>query len=249
MDLSKGNNQGRPGNTTMVAVTAILACVAVAAVGILLFSPRGGVLENPRPGGASAAGPAASVQPVAQPVAQVAPPAAPEVKSIMKQRTREAWQGLQDADAELGRKTELKGSQRFRDQSYLYARIDLENVDPILVKHLKDSIEVCQQGAALLSRIESDVAENQRNANAATGIGALFGALMGEDPDSGALAGGILGGLAGEAMKSGKIDELKRKYEAQVERQRAEYNRVCDNDKVVAEQLTRKYGVPFIDAF
>jgi len=172
----------------------------------------------------------------------------------MKKRTREAWQALQDADAKVSKQANIeKWSEVCRQYAYAYASIDLEDVDPALVKHIKDCVEVNQAGASLNQAIENDMITFQKEAATTAELSGLLGGLLAyaatEDQDASQQGGAIAQTLAGAAMQDDVKNRLKAKWNGPCEKYQAIFKDICDRDKTLADELTKKYGVQFIDAF
>jgi len=172
-----------------------------------------------------------------------APPAAETQFTYAKKRTIAAWHRMQEIDRLAAMMTDPV--QQHANVASQYAQIDFENVAPLLVEHLRESIAIHQRGRDLAARYLAEV-DKQRidNAGAQRVVGQLSG--LAETPQQAAAAnflGGTFTAAAAEEAQQKIIAKYKPEWDAQFEAERISTSR----DKDLAELLSKKYGVPFID--
>jgi len=172
-------------------------------------------------------------------------------KEKMGQRTHQAWQALQNVDYQLSQMQHQLPSRRLSQQAYLYSSIDTSGIDPILREHFEQSIAACQKASELFSKIEIKIAEVGNRTEAAAELGALFGSAVsdGYNPQGDAAAGALLFGLFGAASQQAEKDRILAKYNNRMNQAIAELERIANQDKEVAEQLSKKYDISFHDPF
>jgi len=169
----------------------------------------------------------------------------------MGEKTFQAWQGLQAADNQLSQTQFPTISSRFSQQAYLYSTVNLSGVDPILKRHFKDTIVFCQETAQLYAEIETRLMAINQRTEAAAGLGALLGAAGsdGYNPRGDAAAGALLFGMFGAASQQAEQEEIIAQYQSEIQQNQEGFKKICDMDKVVAEKLSKKYGLSFFDPF
>jgi len=170
-------------------------------------------------------------------------------KDKQKAATLRAWRDLQSIDNQLSQTQLATSSAKFRQQAYAYSTIDLSDVDTILQKHLQDSVLACQEAAKLCAEVEAKVTTIQQNTETAVELGALFGTAAGKgyNPQGDAAAGALLFGLIGAVAQHQEFENIQNQYRPQLQRMEQRLRGLNDEDKRVAAQLTKKYGVLFID--
>ena len=169
----------------------------------------------------------------------------------MKTATMRAWQGLQAADNQIRNMSFSTVSSRLSQTAYLYSVVDLSDVDPILQKHFQESISTMQSAAQLAAESESKFAAIQNNTEDAAYAGAMLGAAVGGgyDPQGDAAAGALALGFLGAVAQQADYEILSERYGPAWEKMNQRIQAMCEADKRVAVELTRKYGVPFTDPF
>lgn len=178
-------------------------------------------------------------------------PALGSTQEFVKSATMQAWQALQAADNQLQLAQFASNSARFRQQAYVYSTIDLSNVDPLLQGHIQQSISTCTAAFNLCAEIESKFGQLQQAAEAAAGLGALFGAASsnGYNPQGDAAAGAFLFGLMGAAAQEEDAKRIQAQYQVRWQNLLEKLQEMNQGDKLVAEALSKKFGVPFTDPF
>ena len=164
--------------------------------------------------------------------------------------TVRAWNDLQTVDNTL-RQYRDWSVERQQQQAYLYSQINLTDVDPILQRHLRESIAVCKRSVRVLSTLEAEYRKIQGGVETAAGFGALLGAAGsdGYNPQGDAAAGGLFLGLLGAAIGEGAWQDVLNAHRPEIKKMEQEYQKICEQDGEVSEKLSRKYGVVFSDPF
>lgn len=136
-------------------------------------------------------------------------------------------------------------SKRYRNAAERYARIPLENADPLLVDHVRESIPVFTEGSNLfreygvyLTQIRADLETSRdRAANVAVGLGA-------SSPATGAAIDQVTENIVQTKYEDSEVfKELDRRESEFYEK----LKRLDERDKELARVLSEKFGRVFID--
>jgi len=169
----------------------------------------------------------------------------------MLQATRLAWDALMDADAALAAQPFSLPSEKFKATAYIYSKIPLQGVDPILQKHLIRSIEAHKAAIHACLSFESEMQEISQRVSQAAQFGQVLGGAASSPGEAASNAAG-LGLLFGTFAEAGAMPEAQAAYnrmQMQMKPIVAELQLVAEADATVAKALSQKYGVPFVDVF
>lgn len=133
---------------------------------------------------------------------------------VMQTATRSAWDQMQQIDLQENDRVFTSADlQRLVDR---YAAIPVEQVDPIFVTHLNNSIALYKEGVSLLQELET-MQQNIQNSNASA---------------------------YSTQLQQQYLDDYREKVMTSYN-QRLEV--INDTDKVIAQKLTEKYNIPFLE--
>jgi hypothetical protein len=171
--------------------------------------------------------------------------------TAMREATQRAWAGMQAIDAEADN-TDFGAypSKGMRQIAYAYSQLPLTNVDPAFVQHVRRNIDVLKKAAARLDRIEAKRDELDAQEGRAADIGAALGAAAAaSDGASPQQAAGIRDflGLMAAASTSGARSQFENECAPVLQQLQAEADALDQAEAALADHLTKKYGVPFID--
>ncbi len=156
-----------------------------------------------------------------------------------KKATLQAWNDLQEADNEASKKRREENSlpsQYFHESAYLYGRINLENVDPILVEHIKNSIATFNEGNSVFSELETEISNIQAKSQKIVEYGQQTGAP-------------VAGRIVADEYSQKELDKLK-EQKADLLKSYAERARnTAEMDKTVGAKLKQRYNIEFIDRY
>jgi len=128
-----------------------------------------------------------------------------------------------------------------------HAQIDFDGVDSLLVEHLRKAIATNRRGRDLAANYFGELNKLRSESNEAQQVvGQLSG--MADSPQQAAAAsllGGMVTAAAADEAKKKIVANYKPAWDAQGEAEHTSTLRA----KELADLLTKKYGVPFIDAF
>ncbi len=166
-----------------------------------------------------------------------------------KKATIQAWNDLQEADNIASKKREEGSttSQYFHESAYLYGRINLENVDPILVDHIKNSIETFNEGDSVFSEIEQEVAKIEANSQRIIEYGRQVGAS--QIPEQGAEKGELAGREVANDWAQKELAKLKEKKADMLSQFAEKMRKTAQMDKTISSKLKEKYNVEFLDRY
>ncbi len=164
-----------------------------------------------------------------------------------KKVTIQAWNDLQEADNAASEKREegSSTSEYFHESAYLYGKINLEHVDPILVAHIKNSIETFNEGDSVFSEIEQEMSKIESDSQKIIELGQQYGAASEHGAAKGALAGRIV--AADFAQK--ELTKLRDKKADLLNKYTERMRNTAEMDKTVSVKLKEKYNVEFIDRY
>ena len=163
-----------------------------------------------------------------------------------KQRTIAAWRRMQEIDTQMLTYSRNDAQQAYLQHSFLLSQIDLDSVDLALVEHLRTTIAVARRGADLAARYQAENSKLQRDAvEAQQFVGQLSNLADTRQQAAGVnmLGGLLLQGAAGDMQQT-----IERKYQPERAAQSAAHFEIQKKENELAEQFTKKYGVPFITA-
>jgi hypothetical protein len=168
---------------------------------------------------------------------------------IMKAPTRRAWNAMQQADHDV--QSIKDPAEHLSESALLYSKIDLEDVDPALTKHIKHTVIAASNMLKLLRAMRSEAEEINEGFKTAANLGGLLGlALAGENnQNQSATAGTLLGALAGAGFSEDARRKLDAKYSSSLKEAVADLKKADEGDKILSKQLEEKYRVPFIDVY
>ncbi|GEM_PF-3966623 len=179
------------------------------------------------------------------------PPSLAQRNVAMLEATQKAWASMQAIDAEADNADfgdyPSKGA---RQIAYAYSQLPLANVDPAFVQHIRRNIDVLKKAAATLDRIEAKRDELDAQEGRAADIGAALGAAAAaSDGASPQQAAGIRDflGLMAAASTSGARSQFENECAPILQQLQAEADALDQAEAALAEHLSQKYGVPFID--
>lgn len=173
--------------------------------------------------------------------------------AAMLEATQRAWAGMQAIDAEADNiDSGPYPSKGLRQVAYAYSQLPLANVDPAFVKHILRGIGVMKKAVTTLERIEAKRDQLDAQENSAAEFGAALGAAAaandGASPQQAAGISNFLG-LMAAASTSGARSTLEAECANALRPIEAELKAFAQAEAELADYLSQKYGVPFIDPF
>lgn len=141
-------------------------------------------------------------------------------------------------------------SKGLRQVAYAYSQLPLANVDPAFVQHIRASVSVMKKASDTLAHIEVKRDELDAQENRAQGLGSALSAVAAvSDSASPQQADGLrdLFGLMASASTSGARSKLVEDCAALLKPVEAEIKALEKAEAALADQLSQKYGAPFID--
>lgn len=163
-----------------------------------------------------------------------------------KPRTIAAWRRMQEIDTQLLTDSRNNAQQAYLQHSFLLSQIDLDSVDTALVEHIRTTIAVARRGADLAARYYAEKGKLRQDAVEAQQLVGQLSNLA--DTRQQAAGVNLLGGLLLQGAAGDMQQTIERKYQPELEAQSAAHFENQRKEKELAEQLTKKYGVPFITA-
>lgn len=129
-----------------------------------------------------------------------------------------------------------------------YAQIDLTDVDPELSEHVKDFVTLYRDGIRLWEAFEGEIKEIEKVFQGVVGLGAAAGiGLDAQNPQAGAVAGGLLVGLAALPAKVEAEGEVKKRYKSALDNWWGRRNALNQRESTLASEFSQRYGTRFID--
>jgi serine/threonine protein kinase len=161
--------------------------------------------------------------------------------------TLQAWNELQEADNSASKKREEGSttSQYFHESAYLYGKISLENVDPILVEHIKNSIETFNEGDSVFSELEQEISKIEAGSQKIIELGQQYGAAS----EHGAAKGALAGRMVADDWEQKELAKLKEQKADLLTKYAERVRNTAEMDKTVGVKLKQKYNVEFIDRY
>jgi TolA-binding protein len=173
--------------------------------------------------------------------------------------TFQAWRQLQAIETQTHNTTGdiLRGKKQFpseifgslasiwRGAASAYAQIDLTDVDPDLIAHVKQLIALYKEGASLFQELAVKIAEAEQVLQASVDL-AKEASRYPEQQGSDAMA---LLGVIGAIGSVAGIDKIQKDFKPKVDDWWDRYHRQNNLEKALAQKLTERYGTTFIDAF
>jgi hypothetical protein len=173
---------------------------------------------------------------------------------LMAQRTAEAWRTLSAIEIE----TSQSGDPRRR--LILLSQMELNNVDPLLTEHIRQTGDAAKVFAELSNRIDQEVLRQNAESTKATeligmlgGVVGLLGSARGSSPETiqrnmalGQQVGDLgarLGGVFDDLQSNSR---LQAKFGQEIAAFQSEAARLDRERKQLAERLGQKYRRPFL---
>jgi hypothetical protein len=179
-----------------------------------------------------------------------------------KARTLAAWKAFQKVDHDFDgvnlpplRLDDLPtfppNIKYYRDVAFAYSQIDLEGVDEILTRHLRDSIKAHNDLANALQSAYADVVELMKSREGELGVSREVGKFLADDEhqNSGAAFAQLFYQFMTDDNFQSKLNEIRAKHRAEVTSAEDEWKQVSAADETVAKTLSEKYGTQFVDSF
>lgn len=161
--------------------------------------------------------------------------------------TLRAWRELQQVEATVNG-MEGNMSEICRTAASKYAQIDLTDVDPELSEHVKDLVTLYRDGIRLWEAFEGEIKEIEKVFQGVVGLGAAAGiGLDAQNPQAGAVAGGLLVGLAALPAKVEAEGEVKKRYKSALDNWWGRRNALNQRESTLASEFSQRYGTRFID--
>jgi hypothetical protein len=162
--------------------------------------------------------------------------------------TLRAWRELQQVEATVNG-MEGNMSEICRTAASKYAQIDLTDVDPELSEHVQDLVTLYRDGIRLWEAFEGEMKEIEKVFQGVVGLGAAAGiGLDAQNPQAGAVAGGLLVGLAGLPAVAEAKQEVTKRYKSSLDKWWSRLNTLQNREQALASELSDRYGTTFIDA-
>ena len=166
----------------------------------------------------------------------------------MGRATSRAWRELQQVEAKI-KGTEAPQSEICRLAASQYAQIDLTGVDPDLVQHVEDLVAVYRDGINIWKAYEADMQQIEEAQELFLGIGAIAGAAAEpRNPQAGALAGGLMLGLATLPAVAEAKKNVEDRHKSTLNQWWKRLNAVYQREEALASELGERYRTTFIDA-
>ena len=170
------------------------------------------------------------------------------LRQQMGTATLRAWHELQQVEASI-KGMQGKQSGICRAAASNYAQIDLTGVDPELSQHIQSLVAAYRDGIGLWEAFEGELEKIDKAMELALGVGAAVGAGSdARNPQGGAVAGGLLFGLAGLPAVAEAKQEVTKRYKSSLDKWWSRLNTLQNREQALASELSDRYGTTFIDA-
>jgi hypothetical protein len=159
--------------------------------------------------------------------------------------TKTCWRNCYQINLELyalGQEDPLE----FWEQNYIrYGQLDLNNVDKDMNQFVKDWITFSIDYYSELKQIKTELQSIEAEGKSMVELGQSLGSTNRENPQGGAVAGGLMMGIFAEAYKEQQNQEILDKHKPAMDRLVQRGDELMKRSESLGQMFERRYGVEF----
>ena len=148
-------------------------------------------------------------------------------------------------------------------RAYAYSQLNLQNVDPKLVKHVVAVVNLSREYHQLQETISNEVSAKSRGRAEAAQAVQLFGGLLGlvasgesrslpeveRNLSAGLASGGFVGNAMSSFQESSMWNDIRSKYGQHIDRFENGLKQMAADRLTLATEFSKKYQEPFMSAY